>query len=487
MYISKLCHRPLKLYRSMQACLLLFAALSAFAANSAQNTEIPELGEPSSRAISPGQEREIGSQFYRQARSQNGFITDPLVNHYIQSLGDRLVNRNTLGNDTFTFFMFDNSAINAFAVPGGYIGFFSGLIEAAQNESQLVSVVAHEIAHVTQHHLARIYASQEGISLATTAAIIAGIIAGGQVGNASIYAGLAASQQSQINFTRQHELEADRIGIQLMANAQYDTHSMPAMFEVLHNASLQGDNERYEFLRTHPVSSQRIAEARSRAGENDNAGAVVDSLGFRLVKIRLEVLTTDNLRLLKRKFEQQNAEIQTPQNAYALAFIHQLLNAPERAERYIEQLTDMAPQSIYVQLLRASNLADLGQLDRALAVYAELHNNYPFHYPILEAYARALTRKGRHKKAKTTLRYYLLNASIPQPEAHRLLAFHLKQLGEMAESRINLADYFAKTDEPEAAFSQLRLALKEPRVSEEDTQRINAKLENIKQIRLQRK
>ena len=477
----------MKPYRPVHLSLLLFAALSALPAHAIQDTEIPELGEPSSRILSPGQEREIGRQFYRQARAQAGFITDSLVNHYIQSLGDRLVNRNTLGNERFTFFIFDNSAINAFAVPGGYIGFYSGLIEAAQNESQLVSVIAHEIAHVTQHHIARIYAKQEGVSLATTAAIIAGILAGGEVGNASIFAGLAANQQSQINFTRSHELEADRIGIQLMANAQYDTYSMPSMFEVLQNASLQGDSERYEFLRTHPVSSQRIAEARSRAGENNNTGAVIDSLAFRLIKTRLEVLTTDNLQQLQRKFEQRNAENQTPQNAYALAFIHQLLSSPERAANYIEQLTDIAPQSIYVQLLHANNLADLDQLDRALTVYAELHDNYPFHFPILEAHARVLARKGRHSEAKTMLRDYLLNAVAPQPTAHKLLAFHLKQLGEMADSRINLADFFVKTDDPEAAFSQLRLALKESRISEEDTQRINAKLEDIKQIRLRKK
>ncbi len=479
----------MKLFQPVYAILSLALAVSGLSAIAVQATELPELGEPSGQVLSPGKEHEIGAQFYRQARSQTEFITDPQVNHYIQSLGDRLANRNDLGNRRFTFFVFDNPAVNAFAVPGGYIGFYSGLIEVAQNESQLASVVAHEIAHVTQHHLARIYAKQEGVSLATTAAIIAGILIGAQgdsqIGNASIYAGLAANQQSQINFTRGHELEADRIGIQLMATGRYDTNSMPSMFEVLQRASLQGDAGGYEFLRTHPVSSRRIAEARARAGEQNNTGAVIDSLTFQLIKTRLEVLTTDNLLPLLHKYEQRFAENKAPKIAYALAFIHQLMDAPERAANYIEQLVESSPQSIHVQLLQANNLLVLDQLDRALALYAELQENYPFHYPILEAHTRALGRKGYHKEAKNLLQDYLFNAPIPQPEAHKLLAFHQKQLGDVAGSRINMADYFVKTDEPDAAFSQLKLALREPRISEEDTQRINAKLEDVKKIRSQ--
>ena len=189
-------------YMILVVAVLLLTSMHTVRSDNSGN--LPVLGDPASKTISPAKEREIGKQFYRRAREHPSFVDDVLVNHYIQTLGNRLVNRNDLGNDNFTFFVLNNSAINAFAVPGGYIGFYHGLIDVAENESQLASVVAHEIAHVTQRHLARFYAKQEGISLATTAAILAGIIASaqgaGQAGAASIYAGVAANQQAQINF-----------------------------------------------------------------------------------------------------------------------------------------------------------------------------------------------------------------------------------------------------------------------------------------------
>lgn len=488
--------------RSVLCVILYTIALLTSPAHAEQISGIPELGEPANQVLSPSQEREIGDQFYQRVRNHPSFIIDAQINHYIQSLGDRLVNHNNLGNNLFTFFIFDNAAINAFAVPGGYIGFYRGLIDLAQNESQLASVVAHEIAHVTQRHLARLYAKQQGISLAATATIIAGIIAStqgnAQAGNAAIFSGIAAGQQSQINFTRNHELEADRIGIQLLANGEYDTTSMSAMFTALQRASLRGGNEGYEFLRTHPLSSRRVAEARSHAEKHNNRGKLLDSLDFQLIKARLTVLTHDNLPQLQRQYTQRLATTDNPaanntdpHTLYALALIHQQLNTPRQAVPYINQLLDIAPQSIVVQLLQAGNLIalggqNIGDLHKGLSLYAELQSNYPFHYPILEAYTQALTAGKHHDQAKVLLQEYLFNTPQPQAEAYKLLAFHQQQLGNLADSRINMADYFVKTGVPDAAFDQLKLALRNPGISPEQAQRVNAKLEEVKQIRLSR-
>ena len=480
---------------SKSVCTLFVASLCLgllpLSAHANDENAIPELGDPSSQILSPAKEREIGRQFYLQARQHPTFINDLEVAHYIQSLGNRLINRNDLGNDKFTFFVFNNSAINAFAVPGGYIGFYSGLINLAQNESQLASVVAHEIAHVTQRHLARFYAKQEGVSLATTAAILAGIIAGAQgnaqAGSATIYAGIAASQQAQINFTRSHEQEADRIGIQFMANSEYDTKSMAAMFDVMQRASLQGESERYEFLRTHPLTSRRVAEARTRANQHTQNRAIVNSVDFQLIKGRLEVLTADNLQQLQRRYEGLYKENQDLQNAYTLAFLHQEQASPEQATRYIDKLMQLAPESITVLLLKARNMIELGQFDQALSLYTDLFRNYPFNYPIVDVYTRTLERRKEHDKATVVLQDYLFNAPQPHVEAYKRLAFHQKSNHQAAASRLNMANYFLEIGEPDSAFSQLKLALKEPGTSIEEEQRIKAKLEEVKDVRQQQK
>ena len=453
----------------------------------AAGNDLPDLGDPASQILSPAQEKILGKQFYQQAQAHPTFIDDAQLNHYIQSLGDRLVSNNNLANEQFTFFLFNNGAVNAFAVPGGYIGFYSGLIGAAENESQLASVVAHEIAHVTQRHLARFYAKQQGISLASTAAIVAGIIAASQgavqAGSAAVYSGIAAQQQAQINFTRGHEEEADRVGIQLLANSNFDTNSMSEMFDVLRRASLRGENERFEFLRTHPLSSRRIAEARARAAKQDNSGSIINSLEFVLFKARLHVLTASNRSQLQQEYEFRYQENETPQGAYALALIHQLAAQPKQATPYINQLVSLAPESVDVLLLQAENLLDRGESSESLNAYAELNNNYPFHYPILNAYTKAMSRLKQHQKAESVLQDYLVNAENANVNAYREIAFHQESLNDMPNSRINLADYFIKTDEPDSAHGQLNLALKETGLSEQDKQRINAKLEQVKQLR----
>ncbi|MEM7294343.1 MAG: M48 family metalloprotease, partial [Pseudomonadota bacterium] len=200
--------------------IFLFAlSLAAVCANLAAS-DLPELGDPASQTMSPQQEREIGQRFFRQAQASNRYVHDALLEHYFQNLGERLVNSNQLADQHFRFFLLNNPTINAFAVPGGYIGFYSGLVAMTETEGQLASVLAHEIAHVSQRHLARIFARQEKVSLATWGAILAGIIAAsqgaGQVGNAAIFSGVATNAQSQVDFTREHELEADRIGVRML-------------------------------------------------------------------------------------------------------------------------------------------------------------------------------------------------------------------------------------------------------------------------------
>ena len=216
--------------------------------------QLPDFGDASSAALSPADERELGAIFMRQIRAQLPVIDDPEIEDYAQSLGYKLLSGAGEGSLDFYFFVIADPIINAFAIPGGYIGIHSGLITSTESESELAAVIAHEIAHVTQRHIARSIAAAEGTQYATLAAVIAGILIGtqnSQAGQAAIAGATAAGTQSRLNFTRSNEQEADRVGINMMAKAGYDPRAMPAFFEKLDTAS-RYYSKPPEFLSTPP-------------------------------------------------------------------------------------------------------------------------------------------------------------------------------------------------------------------------------------------
>jgi predicted Zn-dependent protease len=266
--------------------------------------QLPDFGDPASSTLSPADEREIGALLMRQIRAYMPVIDDPEIEGYIQSLGYNLLSGGTQGSTDFYFFVIADPAINAFAMPGGYIGINSGLITSAESESEVASVVAHEIAHVTQRHIARAIAASEGTQYATLAAVIAGLIIGTQnseAGQAAVAGAAAAGAQSQLNFTRSNEKEADRVGIGMLAKAGYDPRAMPTFFEKMHLASRYYSRPP-EFLSTHPVTTSRIADSRSRA-EQYPYKQIADSASFGLTRAKLNVLTSNNLPRLLAIYE----------------------------------------------------------------------------------------------------------------------------------------------------------------------------------------
>ena len=200
--------------------------------------DLPNLGDASGQIISPKQDKELGAYFMRQVRQAGMVLDDVETTSYLETLGHKLAIHSENPGYGFTFFMVNDASINAFAGPGGYIGANVGLFLSAESESELAGVMAHEIAHVTQRHLARAFEAQDRMSLPTTAAILAAILIGAtadpSAGAAALTAASAAGMQRQINFTRANEKEADRVGIQTLADAGFDPYGMPAIFLRLH-------------------------------------------------------------------------------------------------------------------------------------------------------------------------------------------------------------------------------------------------------------
>src|SRR3982751_2700268 len=271
-------------------------------AQSAGN-DLPDIGSPASSSLSLEDEHHIGLQVVRQLRDEGQIIEDPEATEYLQALGSRIVAQATGDSaQTFSFFFVQDNTINAFALPGGFIGVNYGLVLATRNESQLAGVLAHEIAHVTQRHIARRVRAQGRQSIATMAGILAAILIGAATGSsdatmAGVTMAQGAAMQQQINFTRANETEADRVGMGFLAAAGFDPYGMPDFFETIGRRSgLEGSSQNRnalpEILQSHPVTSNRIAESRGRAAQYKDVHPTAESVSYALTRERLRVLVT---------------------------------------------------------------------------------------------------------------------------------------------------------------------------------------------------
>lgn len=250
---------------------------------------LPDLGDTSQTVLTPLQERQIGQQSMMQIRASKQFLDDAEVNDYLNQLGYKLVENSAEPSLSFEFFALNDYNVNAFAMPGGFIGVNAGLLLTTQSESELASVLSHEISHVTQHHLARMIEGQQGDGLASMAALAVAILAARtnpQAAEAAIVSVQARSIQKQLNFTRAHEEEADRIGLQLLQKSGFNTHAMTEFLERLQNSTRLLEGNAPNYMRTHPITSDRIAEIENRVQKLPYR-LVPDSMSFQLVRTKL--------------------------------------------------------------------------------------------------------------------------------------------------------------------------------------------------------
>jgi beta-barrel assembly-enhancing protease len=274
---------------------------------------LPSLGESASEDLSVGAERRLGEQIMREARRDPDLLDDPVLQEYLLSIFNPLVDAaRKLGHIdaeidrafAWEAFLVRDRSVNAFALPGGYVGMHLGLIAITTSSDQLASVLAHEITHVTQRHIARSIAPQKQASIVAIAALILGLIAASRsnnpdVANAAIYGGQGAAIQSQLNYSRDAEREADRIGFSLLAEAGFSSTGMASMFEKLDQASRLNDSGGFPYLRSHPLTTDRISEARSRTLFKPGAAAV-PTLQHALMQMRARVLMADGVQALQR-------------------------------------------------------------------------------------------------------------------------------------------------------------------------------------------
>jgi predicted Zn-dependent protease len=439
----------------------LIAAL--LATNIALADELPDLGDVSQSALSPAQERKLGEGIMGQIRSNPAYLDDPEVADYLNAIGYRLVANSPDPAAPFEFFAISDSSINAFALPGGFVGVHSGLLLTAQSESELASVLSHEIAHVTQRHIARLVAAQQRTGLASMAALAVAILAArsnSQVSAAAIAAAQAGAIQSQLNFTREHEREADRIGLQIMEKSGFDVHAMPVFFERLQKATRVYENGAPSYLRTHPLTFERIADIQSRI-QDIPFRQVPDSLEFKLIRARLsaregnprETVATFDRMLETHKFATEAAA------RYGLVVA--LLRAGDkgRARKEMALLQDLKAASPMIDALAAQTLVAGGEIEKGLSSYRGSLRTSPNRRALVYGYVDTLIAANRAADAVQFLNSRLEGQS-PDPRLYEFQARAYTAMGKRLLQHRALAEAYALRGNISAAIEQLQIAQK---------------------------
>ncbi len=447
--------------------------------------DLPKIGESSGAVISPEQERELGKAFMREARSHLKIVRDSEVDDYIRALGYTISSRTEYNGGEFTFFVVQDPTINAFAAPGGYIGIHTGLITATRNEDELASVIAHEVAHVSQRHLPRALEAASKMNVPTTAALIAAILLGRsnpQIGEAAIATTLAGAQQTQINFTRSNELEADRIGIQLVARAGFDPRGMPAFFERLQQSYRFQTRNLPEFLSTHPVTTTRISDSLSRAEHYPPHKRSAPSEDYLLVKAKLKVLQAktpgDLIRGFRTRLNRARGAEKTALK-YGLALAALAASDLRTAEQYTRELLAAEPERVAFIALQARLDIRRRRDEKALQDLASALTLYPGQNTLVQLYAETLLRLGRQRDAyrvlKDKARSDPLNSSI-----RLLLARAARESGRAREAHLAMADYYYLEGLVKKSVDQLKIALRKTSTkSFYETSRIEARIAEL--------
>lgn len=434
--------------------------LLVFGIQTAHGAGLPDLGDSSRVALSEVQENQIGREIMRQVRDDAAYLDDPVLEDYLTSLGDKLASASPAPGRRYEFFPVRDPSINAFALPGGYIGVHTGLISAARNESELAGVLSHEIAHVTQHHIARMVGAQKISGIATLAALAVAILAArsnSQASEAVIATAQAMNIQNQLDFTREHEREADRTGLQILSDAGFAPQGMATFFERLQAQGRLYENNAPAYLRTHPLTYQRIADMQNRVAQMPYRQHV-DSLEFLFARARIQANEGEAADAL-RHFEAQARSKPEPSAWYGLARAALRAGKPERAHGALASLDASQASAPAVLVLKVELALSERQPDRALALLGAALPAHASYRPLAYLKARALLAAGKPREVLKFIaeqqRTWIADARL-----YALLAEAHQALGNPAQAHLAQAEFYALQDRQGAAIEQLQLAQK---------------------------
>lgn len=422
---------------------------------------LPDLGDVSQTVLTPLQERQIGQQSMLQIRAGKQFLDDAEIDDYLNQLGYRLIENSTEPALGFEFFTLDDYNINAFAMPGGFIGVNSGLLLTVQSESELAAVLSHEIAHVTQHHLARMLAGQQGDTLASMAAIAIAILAARsnpQASQATILGSQAHVMQKQLDFTRTHEQEADRIGLNILQKSNFNTHAMPEFLSRLQTATRLLEGNMPGYLRTHPITSERIGDIENRV-QNHPYRLIPDSLNFQLVRAKLIAAQKTAAEAIAYFGDALGAQKHGNPVAQRYGLVAALLrnNETERADQELAVLRKAAKNNPMIETLTGQVKRAVKKDADALAFYRTAVQNFPQHRALIYDYADLLLNSHQAEIAVKLLTEQITRHPS-DTRLYNLQARSYAQLGKRLEQHQAQAYSYAWQGNLFAAIEQLELA-----------------------------
>ena len=429
---------------------------------------LPDLGDESQSMLAPAAEHKLGENVVRQIRASGAYLDDPEVVDYLNDLGHRLVAARVDSTFDFEFFAVADPSINAFALPGGFVGVNTGTILLAQTESELAAVLAHEISHVTQHHMTRMAAKSQRSMLLSLAALALALASArskssssGDMTQAAIASAQALAIQSQLNYTRENEYEADRIGFQRLNAAGFDVTAMATFMKRLQKAGQFSEGSTTpSYLRTHPITYERIAEAESRAASVPYR-QVPDSLDFQMVRALLRSYTGTDREAVA--FFDDALTWHKYNNEYAARYglVASLLRAKNytRAKTELARLEKVAPPHPMIDAIAGHVLMDSGDLDGAIARFGTALSRYPNKMQLVYDYPDALLKAHRAREAATFLERELARFPDNGP-LHRIAAQAYADLGSNLQQHRHQGEFYAWQGDLRAAVVQFELASK---------------------------
>jgi len=466
-------------------------------ASNAPAQGLPDLGDISAASLSESQERTIGNRIMREVRVDQAYVDDPELTDYVTSVGQRLLAVADNPPHDMTYFVVRDDTVNAFALVGGHIGIHTGLIALTQNESELAGVIAHETGHILQKHQARMIHSASRAQWTSLAALALAVLAsrsasGGQATEAAMVGASALQIQQQIDYTRENEREADRVGFQLLSRSGYDPRAMQTFFERMLRANRLNEMKGMtSYFRTHPLTTERIAEMADRSqhlpgvmyGENS-----LDSMAYRVMRAKVIAESgsaTEAVTLFKTLLEDQTV-VRPRENIYGLAYALRRAHDFEGAWKTLQPIRANGSYPAF-ELLAGQILADMHRGDEAIAVYRAALKDNPGYRALTYAYLDQMLQAGHAKEVL---------ADVEERLRQRTDDWHLYELQARAfaaagrpigQHRAQAESYYRRNNLP-AAVDQLEIAVKQTRggdfyemsMAESRLRELRAQLENEK-------
>lgn len=448
---------------------------------------LPDLGSGGLSIIAGSREEAIGRSIVNELRRADLLLEDPEITEYIQNVGSRLVAGADNGQTDFKFFVVKDDTVNAFALPGGYIAVHAGLILKTRTESELASVLAHEVAHVTQRHIARRFEAGSSMGLKSLAILLGAIALAASGADAddvsgALMLGQGLAIQEQINFTRSQEYEADHVGMNILARSGFDPEGMVDFFETMQRMQRIQNRFMPEFLSTHPLSMSRVTDAAQRVQAMGEIGQVRESRSYPLMKARLAVLAGDAPLLAGAGDDATGTE--TARYARALALLED--GEAETAAAIFRELRDEDDSVMHYHIGLGRALMAADRIDDAVAVMDHAADLFPINVPVGLAHAETLRRAGRAEDALNVLRD-LFNRRPPEPEYIRVMAQTAADAGFKAESHYYMGEYYLRLGDLDSGRIQLQLATENADPASNDYLQYKARLEEVSDALLEQR